>query len=127
MTTSFTEGKHPGEFVIREWDQNFNREVRTLLSGQKLVDGTVLELSTTKIRSKQATVTTDDEFTVPVEGILVGDWDASATGTNADIPNVPYLKRGPAIVRRNSLTLPSGQEDLAVEGLLALGIVARED
>jgi hypothetical protein len=125
MATSYTEGKHPGEFIIAEYDQNYSREVATLLSGQKLVDGQVLELSGGKLRSKQATVNTDDTFAVAVVGVLVGNWDASATGANADIPNVPYVARGPITVREASLTLPSGQEDLAVADLKALGIVAR--
>lgn len=125
MTTSFTEGKHPGEFIIAEYDQNYSREVKTLLSGQKLTDGQVLELSGGKLRSKQATVNTAGAFTVAVEGVLVGSWDASATGTNADIPNVPYVKRGPITVRSAGLTLPTGKETLALAGLVALGIVAR--
>lgn len=124
MTSSFTEGKHPGEFLLSEANGTRSRETGTLTSGQKLVDGTALQITGGKLVVKDATVNTAGAFTHALVGFLIGDWDASATGENADIPGVPYIARD-AEVKSSSLTLPSGKETLAKTDAALLGIIAR--
>lgn len=111
MTASFTEDKHAGEFIISEANGELSRETITVASGQNLKDGTVFQLSGGKAVVKDATVNTAGDFTTAPEGIIIGNWDASATGTNADIPGVPYIKRL-AEVKAAALTLPAGKEAL---------------
>lgn len=125
MTASFTEGKHEGEFIISEANGTRSRETITVASGQKLVDGQAFQLSGGKAVAKDATVDTDGAFVTAVAGFIIGNWDASATGTNADIPGVPYIARD-AEVKAAALTLPSGKETLAKTDAAAnLGIISR--
>jgi hypothetical protein len=127
MVQYLDESKHAGEFIEAEFDQNFNREVGTVSSGQNLVDGTIVQLTGGELVAKATTLDTEGDFVVPIEGIVIGNWNASSTGTNADIPNVPYLKRGPAVVSEAMLTFPAGtpQRAQAIEDLAALGIICR--
>lgn len=120
------EGAHAGEFIASHYDPNFNVETGTVSSGQNLVDGQLVQLSGGELVAKDATLTTDGDFATAVEGIVIGNWDASATGTNADIPDVPYIKRGPLVVKADALTYPSvGTEDEANAALVALNIIPR--
>lgn len=127
MVQSLTEGQHPSEFIVSEFDTpNYCREVAVVSSGQNLVDGQLVQLSGSELVAKDTDVDTEGAFTTAIEGIVIGNWNASSTGTNADIPDVPYLKRGPAVVADALLTYPSvGTKAQAVADLLALGIVVR--
>lgn len=124
MTSSFTEGKHAGEFIISEANGTRSRETITVKSGQSLVDGQAFQLNTGKAVAKDATVDTDGVFVTALVGFIIGNWDASATGTNADIPGVPYIARD-AEVKASALTLPSGKEALAKSDAAELGIISR--
>lgn len=125
MTSSFTEPKHAGEFILSEANGSYSRETITVKSGEKLVDGQAIQLSTGKAVAKDATVNTAGTFVTAIEGFIIGNWDASSTGTNADIPRVPYLKRS-AEVKAAALTLPSGKETLAKsDAKTSLGIISR--
>jgi hypothetical protein len=119
------EGAHAAEFVASHYDPNYNVETGTLSSGQKVVDGQLLQASGSEMIAKAATLTTDGDFAVPVLGIVIGNWDASATGTNADILDVPYIARGPLVVKADALTYPSGSEDEAAAALVAMDIIPR--
>ncbi len=101
------EGKHAGEFIVSDYDPNYAVETGTLSSGQKAVDGQLLQITGGELVAKNATLNTAGAFTTPIEGIVIGNWDASATGTNADIPDVPYIKRGPLVVKDAAITYPS--------------------
>lgn len=125
MPSSFTEGKHDGEFIISEANGTRSRETITVASGQNLVDGQAIQLSSSKAVAKDATVNTAGTFVTALEGFIIGNWDASATGTNADIPGVPYIRRD-AEVKAAALTLPSGKETLAKsDAKTLLGIISR--
>jgi hypothetical protein len=128
MPNTLTEGQHAGEFILYELDLFYNRLTKTVSSGQKLVDGQLVQLSGGELIAKNTTLNTaQTAFTTAIEGILIGNWDASATGSNADIPNVPYLKYGPAIVVEEKLTFPAGatQKTVAIADLTARGILVR--
>lgn len=118
MTASFTEGKHTGEFIISEANGSLSRETITIASGQKLEDGQLFQLSSGKAVAKDATVNTAGTFVTAVEGIIIGNPDASATGENADILGWPYIKRL-AEVKTSALKLPTGKETLAKADLAA--------
>lgn len=117
MPSSFTEGKHAGEFLLSEGNGDISREVITIASGQKFEDGEVFQLSSGKAVTKDATVNTAGVFVTPVSGIIIGNWDASSTGTNADILGVVYIARH-AVVKAAALKLPTGKETLAKADLL---------
>lgn len=107
MTATFTEGQHAGEFIVSEANDRRSREVGIVASGQNLKDGQLVELSTGKLIAKATNLNTAGAFVVPIEGIVIGNHNASSTGTNADIPGVVYLKRD-AEVKLAELTFPAG-------------------
>jgi hypothetical protein len=78
-----TEKQHTGEFLISEGEGTISREKGTLLSGQNLKDGTVLQLTTGKLKGSEGA---SGEVIV---GIIYGDHDATA----GDLANVPYIAR----------------------------------
>lgn len=127
MPQSITEGKHFGEFLANEFDQNYNREVATVSQGQNLVDGEIVQFTGGELVTKSPTLNTEGDFVVPVAGIVFGNHNASATGTNADIPGVVYLARGPAVVAEANIKFPAGApaKAAAIAALLELGIVVR--
>lgn len=111
--TPKTEGQHTGEFIVSEANHTLSREVGVIKSGTVLVDGQLVELDDGKLVAKTADVTTEGDFDVPIEGIVLGNWDA----TGGDIPEVPYIKRL-AEVNEGELTFPSaGTKALAIEAL----------
>lgn len=95
--TVFTESQRAGEFIKSQGNGDISREVATLASGQKVVDGTIMVFSATKLVAAAATDVTSDGVT-ELAGIVIGNWDASATGTNADILRVPYIARDAEVV-----------------------------
>lgn len=120
--TTFTEGQHEGEFIVEEFgDHNFCREVATVKSGENLVDGQLVQLDGANLVAKDAILNTAGEFETAVEGIVIGNHDA----TDAAIDDVVYFKRGPLVVDGASLTYPTDVEDEADAALLALNIVVR--
>lgn len=87
-----TEMQHKEEFLVSEASGSLSREVGILTSGQKLSDGRVLALSGGKLIAAAGT-NAGGVSSETIVGVLSGDWDASATGANADIPGVPYIAR----------------------------------
>lgn len=126
---TLTEKQRPGEFLVSEGPGNYSREVLTLESGQTVVDGQVMmRASATKMVALDYGTETLTEA-ADIIGIVLGDWDSSPTGTNADISGVPYIARL-AEVDGSLLTYPDessegGEEAAVVAALLALGIVVR--
>lgn len=121
-----TEGQHPGEWLVSQANGTRSREEATVAQGQKLVDGQLVQLSGGKLVAKAVTLTTEGDFATAIEGIVIGDQDASATGTNADIKHVAYIKRD-AEVKQDLLTFPAGTPQLAqaIVELEAMGIIVR--
>jgi hypothetical protein len=91
--TVLIENQTAGEFLVSEGNGAISRESGTLLSGQLVADGTVLVLAASKLRAAVEADFDTDGTIVGFAGIVVGRYDASATGTNADIKNVPYIAR----------------------------------
>lgn len=104
---SKTEGQHPGEFIVWERDLEGSRKLGTVTSGQNLKDGQLVQLVSGKLVAKAITLNTAGHYTVPIEGIIIGNHDASASGANADIPKVPYIYKD-ALVKDALLTYPAG-------------------
>lgn len=128
--TTLTEGKHAGEFIISEANGTLSREVITVASGQNLVDGQLIQLASGKAVAKDTLLNTAGSFITAIEGIIIGNWNATASGIGAlgaaDVPGVPYIKRY-AEVKLAAVTLPAGTPQIAeakVE-LAAKGIVVR--
>lgn len=127
------EGKHAGEFIMREQPIQYGREAAVVASGQNLVDGQLVQLSGGKLIAKATTLNSaQTAFTVPIEGIIIGNWNQSASGPDGAVDSAdpaPYLKRGPAILRDESVTFPVGatQKSVALTALAAMGIITRND
>lgn len=127
--TTLSEGKHAAEFLVSEANKTRSRKTGTVTSGQKLVAGEVVMLSGGKLVTHDGSLNTAGDVITAVEGIMWEAYDASATGTNADIPNAVYLARD-AEVNGEELTYPTestaGGEKAAVQASLAtLGIIVR--
>jgi hypothetical protein len=98
LTKTFTEPNHMEEFLASEGNGSISREVITVASGQNLKAGQPFQLSGGKAVAATGTVNTAGAIVTPVAGILSQDCDASATGANADVPNVPYIARNAEVV-----------------------------
>lgn len=120
-----TEGPHAGEFIVSEANGTLSRETATLASGEKVADGTVLELAASKLSAAEGTANTAGVSDEVIVGVVIGNWDASASGTNADIPGVPYIARL-AEVDGSLLLKASGSANTALKNALkALNVVSR--
>jgi len=125
-----TESQHAGEFIFFELPYFYNRRTGTVASGQNLVDGQIVQITSTKLVAKATTLNTaGTAFVVPIEGIIIGNWNRSSTGPEgaADKADVPYLKYGPAIVVEEKITFPTGttQKAVAIADLANKGILVR--
>lgn len=127
MTTSFTEPNHFEEFLFSEEELDISREVITVASGQNLKAGQPFQLSGGKAVAATGTVNTAGAIVTPIQGVLSKDANASASGTNADIPNVPYIARMAQVV--DALVVYNGvgstQKAAIKKDLLRLLIVQR--
>ncbi len=121
MTTK-TEGRHSSEFIISEASHLRSRDNFTLVSGQNLKGGTLLEFENNSATRMTAWTGNRDSGGVPdptPSGILINDVDASA----GDQPCA--VLRNDAEVNLKLLTYPAGDADDVVAGLAALRIKAR--
>lgn len=120
--TVFTEGRHPAEYILSEANGYRTREVGTLLTGNKLVPGTVLGRITA---SGKLTVLTPgaSDGSQTAAGVLYDNVDATA----ADKPAVYHARD--AEVNGLALTWPAGisapNKTAAITALAALGIIVR--
>jgi hypothetical protein len=120
----FTEGQHPGGFLVWEVLLDYTRETVTLASGAgKLAPGTVLGRITTGGKYTPLAPAASNG-SQNAAGILWGDADA----TDADAPGVVLL-RGPAIVNRHEIIWPAGATEpqivAATAALAVLGMILR--
>lgn len=128
--TTFTEGRHTAEFIISEANHNRSRENGTVLKGQNLESGEIVQKdSAGKLIAADGILNSDDvELDTAVVGIVIDNVDASSTGTDADT-DVAYIARD-AEVNDNLLTYPDesspGNEKIATAAsLVTLGIIVR--
>lgn len=98
MSQTLTEKNHFEEFLFSEGNGNISREVITVASGQNLKAGQPFQLSAGKAIAATGTVNTAGLIVTHITGVLSKDADASSTGTNADILNVPYIARHAEVV-----------------------------
>lgn len=120
MPTSFTESRHSSEFILSEANGNRSRESATVVSGQNLAAGTVVELdSNGKLTIFEGTTDSGSAPDPEAIGIILPKADA----TDGDITNVAYLARD-AEVNVNLLTFNGGQAEM-VASLATRGIVVR--
>lgn len=119
--TTFTEGRHAGEFIMSEAPGQRSRENVTIASGENLVAGAVLG----KITSGGKYAHYDNQAsdgTQAVAGILIGACDA----TDGDVPAA--IINTDAEVNGNCLEwgTETGTDTTAgIADLLALGIKVR--
>lgn len=130
--TTFTEGKHPGEFLLSEANGHRSRKTGTVLSGQALVAGQVVALSGGKLIAMPGTLDTDGNLTATAVGVMFDNVDASSAGPfgAGDRAGAVYIARD-AEVLADKLTFPDettdGDEQAQVTTQLAsLGIVCRD-
>lgn len=120
-----TEGKHTAAFIISEANHVRSRETGTLVSGQDLAAGTVVQLDGSgKLTAFTATTDTAGDLTTEAVGILLDNVDASAADKEA-----VYIARD-AEVNWNELTYPAestagGEAANTKASLKLLGIIAR--
>lgn len=117
-----TETFHAEEFLLREGNGDISREAATVASGQVLVDGQVVkDNGSGKMIAAAGNHDSGDDSTEAILGVVIGNWDSSATGTNADILGVPYIARM-ATVKDMAITYHTGGADAlkkaAVKGKL---------
>lgn len=123
--TTFTEGRHAAEFILSEANGQRSRENGTVLSGQTLEAGEVVQLNGAgKIVAFTALDDTSGDLITPAVGIMINAVDASA----GDVAG-SYIARD-AEVNLNLLTYPEetttgAEEAHTIASLAALGIIAR--
>lgn len=128
--TVLTEGRHAGEFMVSEANNTRSRETGTVVSGQNLVAGQVVQFDNDgKLTAFTAVEGSDGDLVTEAAGILYDNVDASATGANADVTGVAYIARD-AEVNGGELTYPTettdgGEEAHAIASLKLLGIIVR--
>lgn len=118
-----TEGRHSAEFILSEASGNRSRDNKTLVLGQNLKGGTLLEYENNS--TERVTAWTGNRESAGVYdplpmGILINDVDASSADTKAAV-----MVRD-AEVNKKLLTYPAQDVDDVASGLSALNIIARD-
>ncbi len=125
-----TEGKHAGEFIVSEANGHRSREIATVLSGENLVAGQVVQRDGAgKLVAAAGAIQTDGSLATEVAGILWTNVDASPTGADADVTGQVLIARD-AEVNDAEITYPAestagGEKAATVASLAKLGIIAR--
>ncbi len=120
-----TETRHAAEFILSEANGQRSRESGTVVSGQDLAAGAVVEVSGGKLTAFTTDELTDGSLITEAEGIIIDAADASA----ADVKGVAYIARD-AEVNINLLAFPAetttgGEKAHVIASLGKLGIIAR--
>lgn len=125
--TTLVKGPVPGDLVKMELDPNYNREVVTLLAGQKYGIGSVLGQVTAsgKYTLSPAASTAGIEGAETVEALLIDEIDA----TDGDVA-AAVIKRGPCNINPDFLVYhasvdTAGEITAKKAALTALGIISR--
>lgn len=124
--TTLTEGRRAAEFVLSEANGNRSRENGTVVTGQDLVAGQLVQDNGAgKLTAYTGTLNTAGALIAEAVGILLYDVDASLADVDAS-----YIARD-AEVNGNILTFPDETTDgderaNAVASLATLGIIVRD-
>ncbi|RWQ12348.1 head decoration protein [Mesorhizobium sp.] len=117
--TTLTETVHDGEFLQSEANGFLSRDAATVLSGQNLVAGQVVELSGGKLIACSGLLDTAADLITDVVGIMFAAVDATA----GDVADCVYIARD-AEVKDDLITYPTettaGGEKAAVIASLKL-------
>lgn len=110
--TSFTEGRHAGEFILSEASGKRSRENVTIEEGNDLSAGTPVYLSSGTYR----------EFTNPGSQAAVGVLYAAVDASGGDAPGVIIARdaevNGECLVLASGVTLDDVATDLAAVGII---------
>lgn len=102
---TLTEGRHEGQFIGElAMGAGYHIDKITLLTGQNLVDGTVLGKVTTSGKYVAFDNAGTDDGRRVAAAILVGNTNA----TDGDVTTARALMRGPAVVNKHDLTWAAG-------------------
>lgn len=127
-----TEGKHAGEFIVSELPSHGSRSTGTVKQGENLVAGQVVEKDGDgKLVAFTATLDVSEDLITQAAGVLFDNVDASASGTNADVPGAVFLD-WTAVLNLAECTIPAenpgttkSEQDVTLESLARLGIKLR--
>jgi len=121
-----TEGKHAGEFMVSEANGFRSRATGTVLSGQDLVAGEIVERDgNAKLKALSGLADTAGDLITQAAGIMWDNVDATA----GDVAGAVIIERD-AEVNEGELTFPTETSDgnekaNAIASLAALGIIVR--
>lgn len=121
-----TEGRHTGEFILTEANGQRSREAATVVSGQDLDVGEVVQVDGDgKLTAFVDVQNSDGSQVDEAAGIVIYAADASA----ADVTGIAYIARD-AEVNDNLLKFPTetttgGEKALTIVSLALLGIIVR--
>ena len=122
-----TEPLHTAGFIVSEANGFRSREVKTVVSGQNLKAGEVVQLDANdKLTAADGIFNSDDTVVdTPVVGIMYRAIDATA----GDVADAVYIARDAEVNDADIVypeeASPGGIKDAAVASLLLLGIVTR--
>ncbi len=121
----FTESIHAGESVVSEANGKRSRETATVLSGQNLVAGEVVQLSGGKLIAADGLLNTAGGVITEVVGVMFDNVDALL----ADVTEAVYMARD-CEVNDSRTTYPTestaaGEKAATVASLALLGIIPR--
>jgi hypothetical protein len=108
-----TERQHTGEFLVSEGPGTISRESATLKSGENVIDGCVLAMSTGKLVASTGASGED------IVGIAYGACDASL----ADKKGCVYIARLAEV--KTALVTPKAAGTVDWDALAALNIIGR--
>lgn len=123
--TTFTEGRHPGEFLLSEANFHRSRDEITIASGSgKIEPGTVLGLVTASGKYKPATDTTGDDGAETAVAIALYGVDATSADAKVAAITRDAEVKGHALVYGS--TIDNDNKKAAARGQLAgVGIIVR--
>lgn len=123
MTTK-TEGRHAAEFLVSEANGTRSRSTGTVVSGQSLSAGEVVQLDGSgKLTAYTGTTDTAGDLVTQAVGIM---WEA-VDASSGDVADAVFIARD-AEVNLNDITFPdeaTADDGNCVASLALLGIIAR--
>lgn len=124
------EGGGVGIFIVSEASGTRSREEGTLKQGENVLDGALLKWDAGKLVAVDNDDLDSEGSIENFAGLVIGNFDASSSGVNADWPHVPYLARD-AEVNIDEMSLPEestegGEHALYRAFLATVGIICRD-
>ena len=123
--TTLTEGRHAAEFIVSEANGSRSRSQATVLSGEDLVSGEVVEVDGNgKLLALSGLADTAGDIITEAAGVTFDAVDATA----GDVTGAVFYERD-CEVNGNDMTFPAetsvGERALAETSLALLGIIVR--